>query len=201
MATSIKGYTQLLRRHAAADPSGRAERWTGIIDLQVGVLTDTLSALVDLGRVQCGRLSLDRQPVDLRRVVEAAITRLPAEEGAAALELHLPSETAVGRWDATRLEPALAAALASIRRAAGEATEAVDVALQVADGELVLCAGAVPDGDRWPAPGEWAAGADANLYLLRALVEAHGGTAGYRCTAGCQPLLRLTLPRGFAPAQ
>jgi signal transduction histidine kinase len=194
VATSIKGYTQLLRRHLPAETAPRAGRWTGIVEQQVGVLTSTLSALVDLGRLRCGRVALDRQPVDLRQIVEAAAGHLPADAAAPPLGLQLPNPPVLGTWDAARLERALGAALESMRHAMPPESDGLAVVVAADPDEARLCVGAPTPDERWPAPGEWAASAEATLYLLRGIVEAHGGSARYRRTADGQPLLEVNLP-------
>jgi signal transduction histidine kinase len=194
MATSIKGYTQLLRRHLPTDAAPRAERWTGIVEEQVGVLTSTLSAVVDLGRVRAGRLALDRQLSDLRAVVEAAVVKVPAAEGVTPLRLRLPSVPVQGAWDAPRLERALAAAVDSLRRSAPPETESIDVTVEGDHEQARLRIGAPSADAPWPAAGDWSSSAEATLYLLRGVVETHGGRAAYRRTPEGQPLLQITLP-------
>jgi K+-sensing histidine kinase KdpD len=194
VATSIKGYTQLLRRHLPAESAPRADRWTGIVEQQVGVLAGTLSALVDLGRLHCGRVALERQPADLRQVVETIADRLPATDDAPPLRLELPADAVPGTWDTVRLERALIAALDTVRRAAPAEGEALAVVVAVADGAAHLSVGTPPPAESWPTAGEWSPSAEATLYLLRGIVEAHNGTISYRRTADGQPLLQIVLP-------
>ncbi|HEY7060228.1 MAG TPA: hypothetical protein VII06_02030 [Chloroflexota bacterium] len=193
VATSIKGYTQLVRRNLPPELAPRAGRWTGIVEDQVGVLADTLSALVDLGRLHCGRAELDRQPADLRALIQAAVARLPAAD-APPLDLLLPDHAIPGNWDTARLERALSAAFDSVRRGAQGDDPAPQVVVTAEGNQAHLCLGPSVPGEVWPAEGEWTTGADATFYLLRGFVEAHGGSASYRRTADGQPLLRITLP-------
>ncbi|HZS02816.1 MAG TPA: hypothetical protein VFE37_29175 [Chloroflexota bacterium] len=195
VATSIKGYTQLLRRHLPAEIAPRAGRWTDIVERQVGVLAGTLSALVDVGRLHSGRAALDRQPVDLRLALEAVATRLPAADDVQPLRLELPDSAVVGAWDAARLDRALEAALDGLRRAVPAEAAPLTIALTAADGQARLRVGTPPPGEDWPSPDEWHSGAEASCYLLRGVVEAHGGTAGYRRGADGQPLLQVLLPQ------
>jgi hypothetical protein len=49
--------------------------------------------------------------------------------------------------------------------------------------------------DNWPLVREWTPAADGNLYLARALIEAHGGTLSSRHTHGPGLHLRMSIPR------
>jgi K+-sensing histidine kinase KdpD len=194
VATSIKGYTHLLGRHVPSDSAPRLTRWTEIINQQVNALVDGLNALVEIGRAQQMRLHQNSQRVDLRQVLQAAASRLAQAEGAPRLLLDLPDATADGPWDAARLERALTAALDSVRRAQG-AEQAIAVALLLRPDDVELRLGAVAPEVEWPRAGEGAHAADLALRLARALVEAHGGTFGYRWDSERSLVIRLTLPR------
>jgi K+-sensing histidine kinase KdpD len=193
VATSLKGYTQLLRRHLPPETAPRAGRWTGIVEEQVGQLTSTLSALVDLGRLHAGRVALDPELTDLRAVIEACAAKVGAAEGVPPLRLQLPGAAVLGAWDRPRLERALTAALQSVQRAAPEA-EGIAVTVQADREQAWLYIGTPSPDATWPAAGEWSSSAEATLYLLRGLVETHGGWAAYRRTADGQPLLQVSLP-------
>ncbi|HLH24064.1 MAG TPA: hypothetical protein VK066_16200 [Chloroflexota bacterium] len=193
IATSIKGYTQLLRRHLPVDVAPRADRWTGIVEEQVGTLVGTLTALVDLGRLHGGRVALEREQVDLRQIVEAVAAELPRTD-APSLHLRLPPSAVPGTWDAGRLRRALAAALDGLRCSVAPEGGSLPIEVVEAGDIAQVWVGAPPADESWPREGEWAADADATLYLLRGVVECHGGTVGYRRTPDGAPLLRVTLP-------
>jgi signal transduction histidine kinase len=192
-ATSIKGYTQLLRRYLPADSAPRAERYSAVVEQQVGVLCDALVALVDFGRIQSGRLVLEPEPADLRDVLADAQGRLAPADEVCELALTVPGEPVLGAWDRLRLERAFVAILDNARRAPTEQC-AVPVALTTDAGRVELRVGAPPVGETWPRPGEWAASADMALCLARGLIKAHGGDLAYRRTNAGEPLLHLTLP-------
>jgi hypothetical protein len=194
VATSIKGYAQLLRRHLPAETTPRADRWTGIVEQQVGVLASTLSSLVDLGRLHCGRVALKREPVDLRHIVHTVAAALPPADEAPPLRLLLPGTAVQGIWDAPRLERALKVAVESMQHGAPPDADGLAVLIAVERDEARLCVGTPAPDERWPAPGEWAASAEATLYLLRGVVQAHGGSARFRRAADGQPLLQVSLP-------
>jgi K+-sensing histidine kinase KdpD len=198
-ATSIKGYTQLLRRNLPTDGAARAARYSGVVEQQVGILCDALAALVDFGRVQSGRVALERERGDLGEILSAAQNKLPPADDVAELELVLPAAAVRGSWDRARLQRALAAVLDTARRAS-HAGDVVRVLVTV-DGRLAtLTAGETTPGAVSPRAGEWAATADMDLCLARGLVEAHGGSLAYHRAESEPPLLRVQLPLDPPPS-
>ena len=192
-ATSIKGYTQLLRRNLPAEAGPRSARYAAAVEEQVGLLADALVALVDYGRVQSGCLPLKRERLDLRALLETVAADLPPAEGAAAVAPSIPVEPLVGEWDGARLQRALAAILESLRRASN-ADGFLQVTLRAVECGAELRVGA--EQDDGVEPNAWDDGADLGLYLARGLVETHGGTLSYRRTPEGEPMLRLRLPLG-----
>jgi signal transduction histidine kinase len=70
--TSLRGYTQLLLRRIdrgqafdGADIQQRAERALRIVDAQAAKLSGLVDQLLDLSRLEVGKLTLDCRPIDL----------------------------------------------------------------------------------------------------------------------------------------
>ncbi len=180
-ATSIKGYAQLIWRQVPPDTAPAIHRYAGIIEQQVDRLAEHLAALVDLGRLQAGVLRPERTFVDLRDLVQAAVARLDPPCDGTALRLELPAVPVTGRWDGPRLQRALASVLAAVWRGT-QGTEPVRVALTATDGVAELRA-ATSSGLFAPlTPHDWDPAADLSLHLARGIIEALGGTLGYRRT-------------------
>jgi signal transduction histidine kinase len=191
-ATSIKGYTQLLRRQLPADGNPRAARYAGVVEEQVGILSDALIALVDYGRVLSGRVALEREALDLRALLQAAADGLVPLDGSAQVALPGAGAPLIGEWDRARLQRALATILDSLRRAP-TADGILEVSLGTVGPHAELLFGKQAS-EKVGEPNAWADGADLGLYLARGFIEAHGGTMSYRRTPDGEPILRVRLP-------
>jgi signal transduction histidine kinase len=205
--TVIKGYVATLAaRMDAIDPERRA-RYLSIVDTQ----TDRLSALVDglmeVSRIESGRLSLVREPIDLPALVEdLAVTN-------------------ARRWEArvridTRGVPPIAG---DQRRIESIVTNLVDNAVKYSDDDVIVrlesadgdaCISVVDHGRGIPAdqmdhlfqkfsrlPDAIEAdvpGTGLGLYIVRGLAEAHGGKVSVESTPGDGTTFTVRLPAARA---
>jgi len=93
--TSLRGYAQLLSREfdagAAANPV-RARRAVATIQVQADKLARLVSQLLDISRIEAGKLAIERKPADLsallRDVIQAARSQLEEHR----LTARLPDE-------------------------------------------------------------------------------------------------------------
>jgi PAS domain S-box-containing protein len=89
--TSLRGFSQLLMRQidrgAALDPA-RLRRALQTIDEQSTKLTRLVAQLLDVSRIQAGRLSLDLQEIDLAALVENAVAAAQANTTRHVITLH-----------------------------------------------------------------------------------------------------------------
>jgi two-component system CheB/CheR fusion protein len=102
------GYSVALLRQAGGNPAtvGRA---TEVIDRQVSHMARLLEELLDLSRITRDRLELERQQIDLRRVVEMGCdsARAALKEKSHELRLSLPAEPVPVEGDEVRLTQVL----------------------------------------------------------------------------------------------
>jgi len=109
--TTVKGYVQLLGRHINAFPAN-AERIHRTIDQlqgQVNRFEELVDELLDVSRVQSGRIRLRREACDMRLIVFQVVDRFEQEleEGTMhRIVVDAPSPIR-GRWDAARLDQVL----------------------------------------------------------------------------------------------
>src|SRR5437588_1643448 len=104
-ATVIKAQAQLLRRRVRsgiADERDVEEGLTMISD-QADRLSKLLNLLLDLSRIEAGRLSLDRTPIDLRGMLISMSRALQSTTDSHVIEVDAPMGV-IGHWDARRLE-------------------------------------------------------------------------------------------------
>ncbi|HZS32064.1 MAG TPA: ATP-binding protein, partial [Methylomirabilota bacterium] len=182
-----------------ADPG--VERLRGVIARQVHHLTRLTEDLLDVSRLESGRLALDRRPIDLEQVVGRALTSL-REAGkleGRRLEIHLASAWVDG--DPMRLEQ-VAGNLVDNALKHTAPDRRIVVATETRDGEAVLRvqdegSGIPPEllpriFDAFvqgpPALSGARGGLGLGLTLVRRLVELHGGSiqaasAGVGCGA------------------
>lgn len=205
--TSIKGTAQLLLKlHGAGHLDlPRAMRSLATIDSQaerIGLLVDDL---LDVSRIQAGRIELRKEPVDLVAVVNSVVVSLP-EEARRRIQLELPA-TLPGQWDRLRLEqivlnlldnalkysPADADVVARLVRDGGDAV------LTVSDRGVGIPTGDLPALFRPFARASNAADHDISglglgLYITRQIIEAHRGSIVVASSEGDGSTFTVRLP-------
>jgi signal transduction histidine kinase len=212
--TSVKGFTRTLlgRWDRFSDDQKRALLET--IDADADRVAHLLLVLLEVSRIDAGRLTLRTAPVDVVALVTGAVERASTgpSAGERAIELDVADVTPDVLGDAARLELVFANLLDNALRHGGgtvrvtvtasaatdraAASEVARVAVTVSDeGE------GVPDDltdrvfDRFGrGRGSRKAGTGLGLYLSRGLVRAHGGDIELVQTPGAGASFRVTLP-------
>jgi len=100
--TTIKGYAQMLRRKLADNPQD--QRFAANIDSQVSRLTRMVNDLLDVTRFARGEFELKRGQMDLRMVLEDAVSRFRVVAPRHTFDLELERGPYGGVWDRDRLE-------------------------------------------------------------------------------------------------
>ncbi|HLH26309.1 MAG TPA: sensor histidine kinase [Chloroflexota bacterium] len=188
--TGIKGTAQLIaRQFRRPQPDlARIERGLGQIDEQATRMMVLIAELLDASRVRLGRFEVSRAPTEFRAVLDAVVSRCPPAERA---RLHIRATLASvrpGQWDAARLERVLENLLSNALKFSPP-----DSPIEIAvDGTAAGLAVAVRDHGRglegqeltrlfdrfYRAPDVAEAaieGSGLGLYIVRGIVEAHGG--------------------------
>jgi signal transduction histidine kinase len=198
--SAVKGFTTaLLRRWERFDDSERREMLAAIRS-DADRLARLIADLLDVGRIEAGRLDLRRRPVDLAALVERQVAAQLA--AGAEADFRIECDPAVGalQVDADKVEQVVANLLDNARRhGAGTVTVRLEpctegVAITVSD-----------QGRGVPAEqthlifqrfwhDDRLGGTGLGLYVARGIVEAHGGTIGVGRAAGGGAAFRFTLP-------
>lgn len=166
-------------------------------------LARMVGEVLDLSRVEAGRLHLDRRPLDLRALVDAAVERVQADHPTLVVAIEVAGDLPRPLGDAERI----GRLVANLLENAAKYGEGVDVtvtaragdghvALVVADGGPGMGPDEVERAFR-PAPGDAPgrpSGAGIGLWLARAIAEAHGATFALDSTPGRGTRATLTLP-------
>lgn len=210
--TSLKLQLQMGRRNLEREDGGGLSpddmsRLLGSANRQVDRLSRLVEDMLDIGRIQAGRLAVERTAADLVAIVAEVIERFKPQFAARATPLTFkPAQpTLEGQWDVHRLEQVVSNLLSNaLRYAAGTA---VEVHTRAEGEEAVVLVqdagpGIAPEDreriferfERAVAPSD-VSGLGLGLYITRKIVEAHGGHIAVVSGAGDGATFRVALPR------
>ena len=206
--TSVKGFTATLLAKWDRFDDEQKKVMLATVNADADRVTRLITELLDVSRIDAGRLEIRKQVVDLEAAVRKAVASRVAtgeEEDRFVVEVHdgLP-ETWV---DPDKLQQVVGNLLENAVRH-GEGTVTVTVQ-PLADEDGVE----VTVGDEGPGiPEEIATrvftrfwrgnrrgGTGLGLYIVKGLVEAHGGTVEVTRSPSGGALFRFVLPAGVAP--
>lgn len=155
--------------------------------------------VLDVSRMDRGSFTIERELCDLRPVLEALVEEQAPrlKDGGIELESHFDPELPTLRVDAFAVERACANLLENIRRYAGDGAWAELLVTGTPKGGVVICVSdrgpGIPDAwrerifesfQRLPQDEQMAAGAGLGLALVRAVLQAHGGSVRVVSGAG-----------------
>ncbi|MFI0421979.1 ATP-binding protein [Spongiactinospora sp. 9N601] len=203
--TSVKGFTATL-----------LAKWSRFTDDQKRVMLETVNSdadrvtrliteLLDVSRIESGRLQLHRQVVDIPARVRRLIAgRVAAGERDGRFRLHVEGELPETWLDQDKIDQILANLLENaVRHGRGTVTIVVEpiewgVAVSVRDeGE-----GIAPElatrvfRQFWRGQGRRRGGTGLGLFIVKGLVEAHGGTITVQRAPEGGADFRFTVPTG-----
>ncbi|HYD42607.1 MAG TPA: ATP-binding protein [Anaeromyxobacter sp.] len=202
--TALTLQARLLERSAA--PGGeQLVRRVAVVGRQVERLNRLVANLLDVTRLRVQRLELAPEPFDLCGLVEEVSGRFQEELGRARRVLRVSTPApAQGIWDRTKLEQVVTNLVSNAIRYGG--TEPIDVAVHASGGEVRI---SVQDRGRGIAPedrarifrrfergqnAEGSGGLGLGLYVVRQIVEAHGGRIDVESELGAGATFTVVLP-------
>jgi PAS domain S-box-containing protein len=209
LGNSLNTLQLLLRRLHRADLAAGAEKvreGLGTAVKQTQRLGQLLHNLLDLSRLSSGKLVLDVAPVDLAELAHEVVERFAEQALEAGCKLVFDAQLGlVGRWDRLRLDRVVTNLLSNALKFGRE--HPVEVRVEeagVARARLVVKdqgVGISPAAqrrifdrfEREPSAGQHA-GFGLGLYIVRQLVEAHGGSIRVESAPGAGASFTVELP-------
>jgi signal transduction histidine kinase len=205
--TSVKGFTATL-----------LAKWSRFTDDQKLVMLETVNAdadrvtrliteLLDVSRIESGRIEVHRELVDIpariRKVIGGRVAAGEAQDRFAIMAADDLPET----WlDADKVDQILTNLIENaLRHGAGTVTSVIEpvvvagvpgVAVTVRDQGPGIVAELVPRVFRQFWRAKRRGGAGLGLFIVKGLVEAHGGTIGVQQADGGGAEFRFTMPAG-----
>ena len=212
--TSIKGYTDLLRKGLAGPLTENQQRFLETIRVNVDRLADLVNDLLEHSRLETGRLRLRIEPVPLREALEGALRRVRQEIEARGhwLSVDLPEGLPPVAADRERLEGILRKVLDN---AAKYTPPGGEIRIRARDqGQAVICE--VEDTGIGIAPSDQAQlftpfwrsedprvrevpGFGLSLAVARGLLQAMGGEIEVESVSDQGTRVRIRLPAAEPP--
>jgi PAS domain S-box-containing protein len=201
--TSVKGFTATLLAKWDRFNDEQKKLMLQTVNSDADRVTRLISELLDVSRIEAGRLELRRQVVDLATVVQRDIAaRIAAGEDESRFRVETDGELPEMWLDPDKMAQVVGNLVENgLRHGAGTVTISVS---PHGDGAQVSVS---DEGDGIPAEavgrvfakfwrGGGRGGTGLGLYITKGIVEAHGGTieAGSAPTGGA--LMRFTVPAG-----
>jgi signal transduction histidine kinase len=181
------------------------ERVLATAERQGQRLEKLVAALLDVSRIQMGRLELDVEEVDLGGIVADAAAQLEDEAAQVGSAIQVHGEAVRGYWDRLRVSQIVTNLLSNAVKYGGG--QPVDVEFGLRDGRAIL---AVRDRgigidasdqsqiferfERAVSSRNYG-GLGLGLYIVKRLVEAHGGTIHVESTPGAGSTFTVELPQ------
>jgi signal transduction histidine kinase len=204
--TSMREAALLLRDRVGGELSERQSRMVAIIAASCERLLRLVNQVLDLSRLRAGVLTLDRQPVDLDRIVARALDEMrpQAEEAGLSLTFERRGGDFIVEGDEDRLVQVLVNLVANAIRFTmrrGRVTVRLhdaghEVEVQVEDTGVGIPALALPHiFDTWQQAHQQRGGTGLGLAIVRGIVEAHRGRVTVESQEGKGSRFTVLLPR------
>ncbi len=206
--TALQLQLQLLHRAAQRSIDELPRLLEGkmeVLERQTRKIALLVNELLDVSQMRLGKLELRYEELDLAEIARDLVTHLRGEIGRTGSRLRLDLAPATGRWDRVRIEQVITNLLVNAAkfgegkpvRLAVEA-DATHARIRVADRGIGIAAenqGRVFERFERAVPAEHFGGLGIGLYIVRQVVEAHGGEVRVESTPGAGATFTVELPR------
>jgi signal transduction histidine kinase len=203
----IKGYTGTLLAPDTGLDANTREEFLQVIDEETDRLTELVTNLLDMSRIEAGSLHVDLQPTRLEGLVRASADRLQTREPGRTLHLDLPERLPLVLADTRRIIQVLDNLLTNAVRYSPEDSP-IALAARTEDGVVEVTVRdqglGIPADKREqvfekffrvdPSDTRRFAGTGLGLAICRGIVQTHGGTIGVESEEGQGSTFTVRLP-------
>ena len=204
--TAIRASAQLLLRRPADSLDAKGRHWVESIDTSVDRLLSLVTRILDLNRLRAGVFPLERQPIELDKVVARAIDVLGAQ--AEQHGLHLETSSTGADFSITADEDAVTQVIlnlvgnalkftpqgGSVRVGVTETTTQLELSVRD-DGPGIPAADVSRIFEPYQQAHRGRKGTGLGLAIVKELVSAHGGSIGVDSVEGKGTCITVCLPR------
>jgi PAS domain S-box-containing protein len=202
--TSVKGFTSTLLHRWERFPDDQKRFMLATVNDDADRVTRLINELLDVSRIEAGRLELRRRPVEMAKIAGDVVERFKLDPDGHTFGISFPDAFPEVYADADKVAQVL--------------TNLVENAVKYSDGGRVTVSGEVVDGSAEVAVRDQGVGIPADqipliftkfyrrggrgapsgtglgLYIARGLVEAHGGRISVSSEVGRGTEVRFRLP-------
>jgi PAS domain S-box-containing protein len=207
--TSIKGYTDLLAAERIGPLNDEQRRFVSVVQRNADRLTNLINDLLDIGRIETGKIKLNVRPMQLLEVIRSVETSFeaPVQQKDQRLIVDAPAELPLINGDRDRLTQVLVNLVGNaslytdeggtitIRAVAGDETVSVsvsDTGIGISPEDQSKIFDRFYRGDT-PRVRE-SQGTGLGLSIVKSFVEMHGGQITVESSLGYGSTFTLTLP-------
>jgi signal transduction histidine kinase len=207
--TSLIGTAQLLQRRSERDGTitGSGAKAMHLIVAQAKRLNKMILSLLDVSRIDTGRLTIERTPMDLSVLVRRVVEELQPTLDKHTVECQLPSAPLLIEGDDVRLEQVVQNLLSNaIKYSPNGGPITVQVEHQGNQARLLVidCGMGIPKNDQphlfqrfyraTNADTQYISGMGIGLYVVKEIVTLHGGTVAVESREGAGSTFTIILP-------
>jgi PAS domain S-box-containing protein len=206
--TSLRLHAQALQRSLYRDPTDptRARKSIDVIERHAERMAFLIDQLLDVARIHGGRLEIEPLPADLGSIVREVAARFGPEVASRGATIIIDGERSVpGRWDPLRLDQIVTNLVSNALKYGDGKPIVLELRANNARAQLTVrdYGPGIPEDHqaRIFEPFERATsdarlrGAGLGLWIVRRLVEAHGGEVSVASVVGKGAVFVVDLPR------